>query len=360
MTIDIVPDPQRPHGGGAILRLPADAQVADEATVSIYDRSRQRWLGDKAWQPSQERFGPYQVQVATDGTKEIAVGSEIVDYIEEYSPLSVHVGALSADLDWPDTILYAPGSPPRSGILGADEPEPSRLTGTTRLPPSSRENAEPPESEVEPGNGDHDATDVVQGHEEADGPDVPAPANPLAEREEQAAGRKWIPYVLAGIAVVAATVALAVFLLQSEPVTPPFAENGTDAAPPVLTADRCEPAALAGLGAEFAEAVARLRECGDVIGPDAALAMLERGAAARDPDALMAFGQLYDTAAADPLLEEQIGLAFEDRPDVAARYYSQARDAGNGAGAAALEAICERIETLSDALIVETAAEYCE
>jgi hypothetical protein len=76
--------------------------------------------------------------------------------------------------------------------------------------------------------------------------------------------------------------------------------------------------------------------------------LIEDGAAADDPAALLLFGTLYDAEVLDPDFETAIGLAFSDSPAIAADYYARARAAGADGADARLQSACARLGALDD------------
>lgn len=370
MTITIMPDPQRPHGGGAILRLTDTAPLGNETTVSVFDRSRERWLGDKAWQPAPARFGPYPVQMSADGAQEVAVGSEIVDHIDEYAPLRLEVGEAIDNVDWPDTIMYAPGAPPRGWIVGAEDADEPGLTETfpndENTTPNDINATGQDDDTIQPGPIDDETrgTHPETGGSYPKGPDTGD--QPLAETEPGKPSGNGRMILFAGLGLLVIAAAILVVLMTRDTGPPPTTgddpdtqtQTETDPEPPAE--DLCSPEALAQLTAPFADSLSRLRDCGPDVDANAALQLLERAATANDPQGLLAFGHLYDADVTIPGIEEDIGLGFSDRPDIAARYYARARDAGAEEASTALQTVCDRIALSDDALIMETAAEYCE
>ena len=87
MKIEILPDPQKSLGGSAVIRVSGANGVPSHVSLSVFDRSRDRWLADQTWQAVPVRFGPYPVTRTSDGG-EFTIGSEIVDHIAEYTPLT--------------------------------------------------------------------------------------------------------------------------------------------------------------------------------------------------------------------------------------------------------------------------------
>lgn len=321
MKIEILPDPQKPLGGSAVLRLDGASGLPDAVTLAVYDRTRERWLADQTWQGVPVRFGPYPVTQTADGAASITVGSEIVDHIDEYTPLTLQIGETSVDADWPDTIMVAPGSPPLGRILSPDETMAS-LSGTRQAPP--RPSPVAPKRDPKP----------------------EVPPEPIEEEtdEDEEVDRKpsKLPLILGALAVAALVAGGAYYVLS---------QDGGD---PVSL---CTTAALDATPA--ADTLDRLAQCRSEIDAQTAFRLVERGYRAGDSGATFAMGQLYDGAMQHPLLEGRFALGYPENLANAARYYAKAREAGTEEAAAALAAVCQRAEESTDALVRENVGVYC-
>ncbi|MEM9551119.1 MAG: hypothetical protein AAGA05_08090, partial [Pseudomonadota bacterium] len=103
----IQPDPAHPRGGYA--RISFDASAVSDAAVSITLRNsfNDKYLGEGGWQAGKAYFGPYDVTVAGDKA-EFVVGTEIVNLVEEYTPLAIGIGDREFETSWPDDIKEGP------------------------------------------------------------------------------------------------------------------------------------------------------------------------------------------------------------------------------------------------------------
>lgn len=337
MQIDILPDPDRPLGGSALLRIREGVGLSGTLSVSVFDRSKERWLADRAWQPVPVRFGPYPISHAADGAAEITVGAEIVDHVDEYAPLTIQIGDQSIDVDWPDTILLAPGAPTLGGILGDEEPA-APLAGDVETP---TEVPEPPQQVEEP---------VKKPEDE--------PPGPVDGGKTESAGGSKLPLWIAA-AVVAVLLAIAAwFFLPFEDTNGGQTAGGGTVVPEEPTS-MCDPSDLATVSGPLSDRLALIAECG-AARPDLAISVLERGADTGDAAALLAFGRLYDDAQQDPLLEDTYGIDYTEKLNIAARYYARARDAGAPEAAAALSDVCARIADSYNDVLIESAQEFCQ
>lgn len=337
MTLRIVPDPARAHGGYARLILPAAALPDAEVTVSVLNAYNKKFLGADGFQAEPAAFGPYRVE-RDGGDALVTIGPEIVNQIEEYSSLRITVGGHSESVSWPDSVAPAFGAAKIGGVTvpgGAPATAASNLVG--RMPePQQPEHAARFEPVAE--------TAPQQGADPGAGAAVPPPASrrPL--------------YAVAALAVVGlglgALYGLGMF--DAEPIAPP--------PPPLpIASGSCDAAALGGLrGQPFPEVERRLRDCGADADPDAALALLEDGAAASDPTALLIFGKMYDEAVREAEFETAMGLSFADTPASAAEYYAKAGDAGSVEAAGLLIGACARLGEADDTRSRSAHQDYCE
>ncbi len=125
MRVAILPDPEHPRGGFALLSL-LDGTAAETATVAIQNTFSGQFLGENGWQPTRAMFGPYPVRGSGDDAR-ILIGPEIVNQLEEYTALRITVGEETAETSWPDDVVPAPGAASIGGIVtltprGADAP----------------------------------------------------------------------------------------------------------------------------------------------------------------------------------------------------------------------------------------------
>ena len=329
--ISVRPDPAHPRGGYAELLLPEGDLAGDSTQVSVFDNYSERYLGEAGWQATQVMFGPYAVTRA-GGQARLIIGPEIVNQIEEYANVRMTVGDASHDISWPDEVVPATGAAKIGGIMGATQ---------TSAAPKSALTAKMPDPEPAP-----EAPNVVA-------EPVPEPiADPVPSAPPEKSGKGAL---IGGILllVLLAAGALFWFMRPAEEPPEPVAEQ---TAP--LSTDPCAIAQLSALQGFAAQATA-LRGCGAKASADAALGLVERAAAGEDADALVLFGTVYDGQDTDSVIEDTIGLTFGDVPATAAEYYARAVAAGSTEAAAKLEALCTRMEGMTDTLIRGAVTDYC-
>ncbi|MEM9551901.1 MAG: hypothetical protein AAGA05_12040, partial [Pseudomonadota bacterium] len=287
---------------------------------------------------------------------EFVVGTEIVNLVEEYTPLAIGIGDREFETSWPDDIKEGP---PAATVGGVSAAPPSQNANTgPNLVGKAKEDPPPEDEETSQDTSDDIGTGVATGGTETD-------------TTEDEAGRRSPGLMIAGIAIVAALLAGAAywFLTQeNEPVVaeseePPVEEPVEEPAAVAEPApdNPCSDAALAGVVTEgYGTMLDRLASCGNAVSVDTALGMIETGVDANDPAALAALGRLYDEASVIDGIETNMGLTFADNPARAAEYYSRAVTAGDGVGAAeALTAICERLATATDTLSEGATQDFC-
>lgn len=354
MTLSIHPDPAARGGGFGFIAVPQGAIPDGPVTLAVMEKYGNRWLapsedegatpeiGNPNWQSERHEFGPYEVH-PHEGCDWIRIGPEIVNKIEEYTPLRLHLGGITEDVAWPDDV------PPRAGaaVLGGLQtagakaapaaPTPLRAARDTPRPdPEPEAEPTPPEPAPEPAPVTPDP--------------VPAPELPRGRN------RYVLPVILSVLALAAIVAAL--WLLPQDDPAP---ETVTEAAPPPAApaSDPCSAEALSAAGGGFAAVADALRGCAGQVPPDVALALLEEAAAAGDATALLMFGTVYDGGWTDPEIEEQIGLTFGDDPAQAAEYYSRAAAAGSPDAPERLAAICEALAGAETTLAQGAHDDYC-
>lgn len=325
MSLTVHPDPQHPAGGFAFLELPGGSLPDGTVMVAIQDAFGDRWLappGDANggvaiakpdWQGERHDFGPYEVH-RHDGADWVRIGPEIVNRIEEYTPLRIEVNGQAYDVTWPDDV------PPRAGAAasGTIRPPVAAAVAPPVPPPVSAPPALEPEPDEDPEPPDAD-------------PD-PDPASAGSRR------RIWLMLGLV-LLLLAAIAAVWVWTDRDEPADP----ARPAAATPDAGDDTCTYAALAALPGGFGRAEAALRDCGARVSPETALRLIEDAAARDEAGALLLFGTLYDGDDLDPRIENLIGLSFDDDPAQAAEYYARAVAAGSEPAKDRLSATCARL-----------------
>ncbi|MHA6262503.1 hypothetical protein ACXYMO_04815 [Arenibacterium sp. CAU 1754] len=337
MTLTVHPDPQEPAGGYAFLELAEGSLPQDSVTVAVFDAYGERWLapsqddgekisiGNPNWQAERHDFGPYKVY-GHEGADWVRIGPEIVNKIEEYSPLRLSINGVEHTATWPDDI------PPRAGaaVLGGIQ-----AVARVRPDPVVHPAVQPPVAEL---------------HAESGVPDLPEdPDTPTG------GFRIWI-WLIALILLVAIAVGVWWFWMRDDALTAKVPSDST----PVATRERCSFAALSVLPGGFAEAGAALRDCGREVSPDVALEVIESFAAQDDPDALLLIGTLYDGTELDARIEKLIGLTFDPDDARAAGYYARASSAGSDAAQTRLGDTCARLSGSASTLAKGAFDDFCK
>ncbi len=335
MNVIVHPDPREPAGGFAFLEL-ADGSLGDgPVTVAVREVYAGRWLGPaeasgKAsvgaanWQGARHEFGPYEVH-RHEGADWVRIGPEIVNKIDEYTPLQLFVGAQDGDVTWPDNV------PPRAGaaVLGG-------LQSTARTPDQEADQTlvgkpeEPPEPKPAP---DPDPTP----------PELAPPVDDTPPKR-----RLLVPLLLV-LLLIAGLIAAWLWLPGDDPETPPA----------TTTQDTCTRAAVTALGG-FVATEKAIRACGDALSADTVLAIVENAAQADDPGALLLFGTLYDGAELDERIETVIGLSFDHDPARAAEYYARAAKAGSQVARTRLGVTCAQLAASNKTLAKGAYDDFCQ
>lgn len=347
MTMLPHPDPQHPEGGFAFLELPQGAVGDSAVMVSVMDAYSGRWLapseapgapvaiGDPNWQPEPHAFGPYPVY-DHDGADWVRIGPEIVNKLEEYTPLRIQLGGAIHDVTWPDDI------PPRAGaaMLGGLSPVERKVPEA----PAVMQASPPPEPEPEPVRAPPEPEPVIT-------PDPPA--------EQGTRKGLWVMLALLLLAVVAGAVWW-FYPFEAETQTTDKANVPVEreTTQPVPQADACSSDALNGLAA-FAALQDQLAGCGAKVSADAALGLIEKFASDEDPGALAMLGALYDETVTEDGVETAIGLTFTADPARAAEYYARAVQAGSDSAEARLTSVCAQLSVSASTLDKGAFDDYC-
>jgi hypothetical protein len=332
MSLTIHPDPGEPAGGFAFLRLPAGALSDAAARVAVRESFGGRWLarseaegerigiGNADWQSERFDFGPYEVLRREDGDW-LRIGPEIVNKIEEYTALRFLLGDQAHDVTWPDDV------PPRAGVavIGALLPVARQLPAL---------NPEAPVGRPEAAAGD---------------PGVPPEETAAESANDPPAERAVLIPVLLVLLLLAALFGAWYY----------WGRAGNPVAPPPGDGARCSYGALSAVPGGFAAIDTAIRACGRNVTPDTALRLIEAGVAGGDAAALLLLGTLYDGANLDPVIENLIGLGFDDNPARAAEYYARARQAGATRAPARLRSVCARLPALNTTLARGAYDDYC-
>ncbi|GGH21303.1 hypothetical protein SAMN05444007_102444 [Cribrihabitans marinus] len=326
MSLSVHPDPRTEGGGYGYLKMPGGSWP-DQVKVAVQDAYSGRWLAPTAdgasdWRPEHHAFGPYNVHRHRDSDW-VRIGPEIIDSIEEYTPLSIQVEDVAHVMTWPDTVPPRLRSARSGGLQTIVKPRRDATEDTVVAPPP------PP----------------VAGTEDTAQPD-PVP-DPTPARK----ARIWPILVLLLIGAGAAAWYLAV---EPHVRTAPNAP----AVEPVASSGECALDGLRGRGG-FAEQMAAVRACGSAVSPDTALRLVEDAAATENPQALLLFGTLYDGDRLDAAIETGVGLSFADDPARAVEYYARAVEAGSAEAAEQVGRICARLQ--DSGLTLEKGAydDYC-
>ncbi|SPJ31120.1 hypothetical protein [Falsiruegeria mediterranea] len=324
MSLVLHPDPQQPTGGYGFLELPGSS-LPDMVTLAVQDAYSERWLtpvdearveiGNPNWQPQRASFGPYQV-LRHDGADWVRIGPEIVNKLEEYTPLVIEVDGRAFNVTWPDTI------PPRAGLAGLGG---LQTVQAKPAPAPEPEVKRPPE------------------------PDPVVEPDQNIETEPRKRSLLWLWIIL--LLLIAAGAA-AWFWTREESVSLPI--NTT----PVSNNESCGLPALSALPG-FATQLEALRTCGRDVSPDTALKLIEDAAQTEDPLALRVFGTLYDGDQLDPRIENLIGLSFADDPARAVEYYARAVEAGDTQATSHVTTNCDRLKGSSQTLEKGAYDDFC-
>lgn len=353
--MDIRPDPERPRGGFAELSLPVSDLPGEPPTeVAVYNSYLQKWLGPGGWQPSRAMIALRQVR--QDGERLIMiVGPDVVNHIEEDTPVRIELNGAPFDTYWPDTINEGPdvafqGDMGAAGAAPvAEGPKLARMPKPQAPPPQEHPLAEtPPEDET---------TETGEGPDD-DGND---PDRDTGEALPPKRKASIIPVILGGLVLLAIGGGYWFYtsrLLPPDPVRPalaPLAVPGSEGQGSACGADR-----LAAQSGDFAAMAQTIKGCAGELSPDLALTLIERAAASGDADALTLFGAFYDGDVTDEAIEGQIGLTFADNPARAAEYYARAGQAGSSVAAERLARVCERLALDSGTLAQGAHDDYCQ
>ena len=337
MSLGVHPDPQEPAGGFAFLELPGGSLGEGPVPVAVFEVYSERWLGPAGetddrvsigagnWQGERHDFGPYPV-LRHDGADWVRIGPDIVNKIDEYTPLQISVGGQVADVNWPDDV------PPRAGaaVLGGlqSTARPVLLDTGNALVGKPAEADPKPEPVPEP-------------------PEIPediVPPDPVQPDPVQSFWRKvLLPLLVVGFLIGAIVAAWALILRDETPTE---------------VADPCTRSALIALDG-FGAMQKAIRACGDALSPDTVLKIVEDGAQQNDPDALLLFGTLYDGAQEDGRIEKVIGLSFDHDAAKAAEYYARAVTAGSDAARTRLTASCAQLAGSDQTLAKGAYDDFC-
>lgn len=340
--IDIKPDRNRPRGGFAEITVSV-SDTGDNHEVTVFNSFLQKWLGPSGWQPNQHSFAPRQISQDGDQLR-LIIGPDVVNQIEEDTPVKIGIGNASFDTYWPDDINHGPDVALEGDLAGTG----AKAQAAQAKPMVKR--AEPePEPEPAPVIEDVDTPEIEP--EPIEDEEVTVDPEP---RKGRAGKLMW------AIALIPILIAGAWLFLQNQTTAP------ADKTLPKITeipavASKCDAAKLTELAAEgFGEVAAQIRLCGAEVSADDALGFIERAAASNDGAALSLFGALYDTQVADEAIEDKIGLTFGDDPARAAEYYDRAVQAGNAKASERLTAVCRRLLLKNDTLSQSAHEDYCK
>lgn len=344
MSLTLHPDPQEPAGGFAFFELPDGTLTEDQVTVAVLETYGERWLalsdskgerveiGNPNWQSERFEFGPYDVH-RHDGADWVRIGPEIVNKLEEYTPLRIHIGPVVQDVAWPDDL------PPRAGaaVLGGLQTVARSKTLDDSAPLVGKvQTAEP----------------VVESVQEVELPVVEDEVETPPE-----SNRNMLILLVILLLLIAAALAWYFLYYDKDPVEEP-GQNTTET--PVVSGDPCTFGALSGLSGGFAVTEQAIRDCGRDVSPDTALRLIEEAAEQNDPQALLLFGTLYDGDELDARIENLITLSFDDDPARAVEYYSRAAAAGSEKAQMRLDATCARLPGSNATLAKGAYDDFCQ
>ena len=356
--IDIRPDPQNPRGGFAEITLSGQTADADPVMISVYNSYQQKWLGSEGWQANKIGI-PARSAVQDGDMLRLIAGPDIVNKIEEDTPIRIEVGSGAWNTYWPDDINAGPDEAIIGGISGIDAVKQAKAPTVMT--------AETNEGSIVSDLSGPDQTNedlAVEGIDEDDEDDELY----HSDVEPNEAGRSRS--VNLGLAAVTLAFVLAVlgylyFSSQDderadEPVAArPETEEPKPAVAPAP--DACNVSEISNLSSQgFGAQVDKIRACGASLTADNALGFVEKAAADGDAEALALFGALYDDTVTDDTIEGQIGLTFAGQPSRAAEYYDRAVKAGSDEAVERLAAVCMRLQSKSDTLSQSAYEDYCQ
>ena len=368
--IEIGPDSRHPHGGFAEITISGIEPFDGPVLVSVFNIYQHKWLGTDGWQPNRMTFPARSVEWSGDRLT-FTVGPDIVNEMEEDTPIRIGIGELEFETYWPDDVNHGPDDAVVGEIGGTgaipppDRPVSVSTSSTAAADPAKTETAQADqESADSPLNGP--ASDSKSPSAVDTAPTAAAdPAESETVRDDQESGGRPMRFVLLAAVLAVAIIILAgaawFFFLReepeptSEPPLPSPAVSETVQLPP------CGMESLNELSSEgFSPVADQLRSCGGEVSADNALAFVERAAAANDAAALLLFGMLYDQEVFDEAIEGQIGLTFPDHPALAAEYYARAVAAGSTEAETLLAGVCRRLSLQDDTLSGSAHEDHCQ
>lgn len=337
--IDIKADPKRPRGGFAEITVDDAPAFEGTATLSVYNSYQQKWLGPDGWQPNQAEIPARMSQI--DGSQlRLIVGPDVVNLIEEDTPIRIEIAGKSWNTYWPDDINHGPDEA-LIGDLGE--------AGSATVAKGPTTMTAKPETEDDP--------DVLSATE-AEPDDTVVTPIPHATEDEP---KPKLPLILGAVALLAIAIGVGWFVLNQDQTKPVVEVPPTPESAPVADANPCSIDTLNAAKANgFAALADDIRACGSAVSADDVLGFVEQAAAENDPTALALFGAIYDETVTDETLENEIGLTFSDQPDRAAEYYHRAIAAGSEEAVNHLGAVCERLLLRSDTLSQSALEDYCQ
>jgi hypothetical protein len=318
MAFEIVPDPDRPEGGWALLRLPPG--LSGDGPIELRRLYDGAYLGPDGWQSEPATLPPLPKRVDGDRAA-LSLGPAIVERFNAWEQLEVRLeNGTSGVTVWPEEVLPPPRAAARGGLSGA-----APAAGAQSVVSDTRAAEARPAPEPEP---------------EA-APEKPEPEPPAEPETEQSPSspkaRRRSPVLLALLLLVllAAGAGAAWWWFSTQPGSPAAGQ-------PVAVELPCTRDGFAGADARPVEdRLEQVRRCGsdDATLQEARLAAVE-ALRAEDPRALVVMGRWYDPAH----FESAASPFDEPRPATAADYYRQALDDGVEEAGPLLDAVCERLD----------------
>ena len=355
--INIRPDPQYPRGGFAEITLSGQTADADAGPVmiSVYNSYQQKWLGSEGWQAN--RIGiPARSAVQDGDTLRLIVGPDIVNNIEEDTPIRIEVGTGAWDTYWPDDINAGPDEAIIGGISG--------IRAVTQAKAPTVMTAETDEDAVMSVLSESDQTKEDSAVEDTNEDDD---LNHRDFEPNEVGTSRW---AILGIAAVALAFLFAVLgylyfsSQEDERIDEPIPARMTTEEPKPAVAsapDTCSVSEISKLPSQGFGALAdKIRACGESLTADNVLNFVEKAAADGDAEALALFGALYDDTVTDDIIEGRIGLTFAGQPSRAAEYYDRAVKAGSDEAEKRLAAVCMRLRSKPDTLSQSAYEDYCQ